>query len=133
MQNCVAPASRGRAGGAEHLVEVEERVHVDVGVVAGGLRAEGAVLGARARLGVDEALELDLGAAVGEAHPVGEGDEIGEGLEGQRGDGVDLGPGEPAPVVEQCPLGGGECGSGGHGGAGYLATPPRLTPGPALR
>src|SRR5438046_2905317 len=50
----------------DDVVEVEEGEHVDTGLEPGGLRAERAVLGARARLGVDEALELDLGPAVGE-------------------------------------------------------------------
>ena len=86
MQNCVAPGVARGVRGVEDLVEVEERVHVDVGVVAGRLRAERAVLGARARLGVDEALELDLGAAVREAHLVRERDEVGQLVERERGD-----------------------------------------------
>ena len=98
------------AGGVEHLVEVEEGIDVDVGGVAGRLRAERAVLGARARLRVDEALELHRGPAVLEAHAVGEGDEVGEVVEGERGHRVDLGPGQRAALVEQRGLGGGECG-----------------------
>ena len=70
--------------GSQHLVEVEERVDVDVGVEARRLRAERAVLGARARLAVDQALELDLGSAILEAHTVGERHERRKLVEGQR-------------------------------------------------
>ena len=80
-----------RVGGREHLVEVEERVHVDRGVEAHRLRAERAVFGARARFRVDEALELDRGTHVREAHAVRERDERGQVVERHRGDGVDLG------------------------------------------
>ena len=61
----------GGAGRGEHLVEVEERIDVDVGGVAGRLRAEGAVLGAGARLGVDQALELDRRRRSSRAAPGG--------------------------------------------------------------
>ena len=101
MQNCVAPASRRRTRRADHLVEVEEGVHVDVGLEPGRLRAERAVLGARARLGVDEALELDLGAAVREPHPVRERDEVGELVERERCDRRDLVAGEGPALLEQ--------------------------------
>ena len=59
----------------KHLVEVEERVHVDAGAEPHRLGAERAILGAGARLGVDEALELDLRSAPGHADLVGEGDQ----------------------------------------------------------
>ncbi len=64
------PGVARRPGGREDLVEVEERIDVDVGVEARRLRAERAVLRARPRLAVHEALELHLGPAVVEAHPV---------------------------------------------------------------
>ena len=89
------------AGGVEHLVELEERVDVDVGRVAARLRAERAVLRACARLGVDQALELDLGAAVREAHAVGERDEIGKLVEGDGRDREHLVARERAAFVEQ--------------------------------
>ena len=101
MQNCVAPASRVARRRFEHLVELEQRVHVDVGRVAGRLRAERAVLRARARLGVDEALELDLGAAVREPHAVGERDEVGELVERERGDREHLVARQRTTFVEQ--------------------------------
>ena len=41
---------------------------------------------------------------------MGEGDEVGELVEGERGDGVDLGPGERAALVEQGAFGVGEGG-----------------------
>ena len=47
------------------------------------LRTERAVLGARAGLRVDQALELDLGPAVREPHPVGQRHEVGELVEGE--------------------------------------------------
>ena len=105
MQNCVAPAVACGVRGVEHLVEVEERVDVDVGGVAARLRAEGAVFRARARLGVDQALELDLGAAVREPHAVGERDEVGELVERERRDREHLVAGERAAFFEQRVLG----------------------------
>ena len=80
-----------RARGREDFVEVEERVDVDLGVEACRLRAERAVFGARARLRVDQALELDLGTAVLEAHAVRERDEVGELVERLLRDGQHLG------------------------------------------
>ncbi len=68
----------------DDLVEVQERVHVDAGVEPGRLRAERTVLGAGARLGVDEALELDLGSAVREPDAVRERDEVRQLVERQR-------------------------------------------------
>ena len=106
MQNWVAPASRVACAAASDLVEVEERVHVDAGVEAHRLRAERAVLGARARLGVDQALELDLGAAVREPHLVGERDERRQLVEREVGDREHLVAGEAAALVEQRALGG---------------------------
>ncbi len=108
MQNCVAPASRVRVRGGEHLFEVEERVHVDGGVEAHRLRAERAVLRARTRLGVDEAFELDDRAHVREPHPVRERHERWQLVERERGDGVDLGARQRAPVFEQSTFGGDE-------------------------
>ncbi len=101
-----------RACRRDHLVEVEEREHVDTGLEPGRLRAEGAVLGARARLGVDEALELDLGTAVGESNPVRERDDIGQLLERQRRHRCDLVAGQGTALVEEGTSSGGE----GHAG-----------------
>ena len=115
MQNWVAPASRGRARGGEHLVEVEEGVHVDAGVEPHRLRAERAVFGARARLGVDEALELDLGPAPREAHLVRERDERGQLVERELGDRERFVAGERAALVEQGAFGGDERQSGHRG------------------
>ena len=42
---------------------------------------------------------------------MGERDDVGEVVEGQRGDGVDLVPGERAALLEQGDLGVGKCGS----------------------
>ena len=82
-------------------------VHVDVGVEPHRLRAERAVLGARARLGVDEALELDLGAAPGEADLVRERDQRRAARRaGARATGERLVAGEAAALVEQGAFGG---------------------------
>ncbi len=91
----------GRARRLEHLVELQERVHVDVGRVAGRLRAECAVLRARARLGVDQALELDLGPAVREPDPVRECHEVGQLVEWERGDRERLLARQRSTFVEQ--------------------------------
>ena len=116
-QALLGPADRdddaelGRAGVArgvrrgEDLVEVEERIDVDVGVEPRRLRAERAVFGARARLAVDQALELHLGTAVLEPHPVGEGDDRREIVEGEGRDRQHLVAGERAAFVEQGTLG----------------------------
>ena len=105
MQNWVAPASRVARAAASTSSSCEERVHVDVGRVAGRLRAERAVLRARARLGVDEALELDLGSAVREPHPVRERHEVGQLVERERGDREHLVARERSAFVEQRTLG----------------------------
>ena len=101
-----------RPGRRDDVIEVQEREHVDTGLEPGGLRAERAVLGARARLGVDEALELDLGPAVGESHAVRERDHVGQLLEGERRHRRDLVAGQWTALVEQGTRGGGE----GHAG-----------------
>ena len=83
MQNWVAPASRVRVRGREDLVDVEERIDVDARVVADRLRAERAVFRARARLGVDEALELHFGSAPRQPDLVRERDERRQLVEGE--------------------------------------------------
>ncbi len=108
MQNCVAPASRVAPCGGEDLVEVEERVNVDTRVVPDRLRAERAVFGARARLGVDQAFELDLGSAPREANFVGERDERRKLVEGKLRDGEGLVARESAALVEERTLSSGE-------------------------
>ena len=89
----------GRAGGVrggEDLVHREERIDVDAGLVTDGLRAERAVFGARTRLRVDEALELDLGTAPRQPHLVREGDERRQLVERQVRDGARFGVGSGA-------------------------------------
>ena len=108
MQNWVAPAARGGPGRLQHLVEVEEGIHLDAGVEVGRLRAEGAVLGAGPRLGVDEALQLHLRPAPGQPHPVGQRDQRRQLVEGEAGDGQGLVAGQGAALVEQGAFGGGE-------------------------
>ena len=103
----------GRARGVEDLVDVEEGEHVDAGVEPDRLRAERAVFGARARLGVDQALELHLGPAPRQAHLVGERDQRGQLVEREMGDRERFVPGEPAVFVEQGAFGGDER-QGGH-------------------
>ena len=73
MQNSEAPRAAVSSGGGEHLVGVEEGGGLDRGVEAGGLGAEVAVLGAAAGLGRQDALDLDLGTAPGQADLVGQG------------------------------------------------------------
>jgi hypothetical protein len=75
----------GRPGGPrrlEHIVEVEEGEDVDAGVEVGRLGAEGAVLGAGAGLGVDEALQLHVRATPSETDPMGQGDQGRQFVEG---------------------------------------------------
>ena len=122
MQNWVAPASRVASRGGEDLVDVEEREHVDAGVEPDRLGAERAVFGARARLGVDQALELHLGPAPRQAHLVGERDERGQLVEREVGDRERFVSGEPAVVVEQGAFGGDER----HGGHRGIVTAPRV-------
>jgi hypothetical protein len=105
-----------RACGGEHLVEIEERVDVDVGVEARRLRAERAVLGARTRLPVHQTLEFHLRAAVGEPDAMGERDERGELVEWQRRQREDLGARQHPLLFEQRALRAVEV---DHGSAGY--------------
>ena len=100
----------GLAGGGEDLVTVEEGRRLDRRVEARGLRAEVAVLGAAAGLGREDALDLDLGAAPGEAHLVGQRGEVHDGAVGQCGQRGELVAGQEAALVEEGPLG-----SGDHG------------------
>ena len=104
-----------RVRGVEDLVEVEEGVHVDAGVEPHRLRAERAVFGARARLGVDQALELDLGPAPREPHLVRERDQRRQLVEREVRDGERFVAGEAAALVEQGAFGGDErrCGHAG--------------------
>ena len=115
MQNWRGARVAGGARGGEDLVDVEEGEHVDAGVEPDRLGAERAVFRAGARLGVDQALELDLGPAPGQAHLVGEGDERGELVEREMGDRERFVAGEPAVVVEQGAFGGDERQSGHRG------------------
>ena len=91
--------------GPEHLVEVEEGIDVDVGVEARRLRTERAVLGARAGLAVDQALELDLGTAIFEPHAMGERYERRKFVERERCDRQHFVSSERAALVEQGTLG----------------------------
>ena len=90
-----------RARRVEDLVEIEEGVHVDAGAEAHRLRAERAVFGARARLGVDEALELDLGPAPRHPDLVRERDQRRQLVERQARDRERFVAGEAAALVEE--------------------------------
>ena len=105
----------GRARGADDVVEVEERVDVDLGLELRRLRAERAVFGARARLGVDQALELHLGPAPREADLMGERHEVGETVQRDGGSGTRLVTCECAAFDEERVLGVGERRFGSHG------------------
>ena len=70
----------GVAGGVEDGVEVHQGVGVDVGVVAGGLGAVGAVLGAAAGFDGEEDADLDLaGLVVAAVDLAGAGDQVEQG------------------------------------------------------
>ena len=99
----------------EDLVDVEEGEHVDAGVEAHRLRAERAVFGAGARLGVDEALELDLGPAPREPHLVGERDQRRQLVEREARDCERFLTGQVTVFVEQGAFGVDER-HRGHGG-----------------
>src|SRR6266542_3003657 len=90
-----------RARRRDDVVQVEEGVHVDAGLEPRRLRAERAVLGAGARLGVDEALELDLGTAVGETHAVRQRNQVGQPVEGKRRHRADFVARQRAALLEQ--------------------------------
>ncbi len=110
----------GRVRGREDLVGVEERVDVDARVVADRLRTERAIFGARTGLGVDEALELDLGSAPSQPDLVRERDERRQLVEGERGHCERFGAGELPALKEQCLFGGLEFGTlERHGAAAY--------------
>ena len=110
----------GRARRLDHLLEVQERVDVDTGVEPHRLRAEGAVLGAGAGLGVDQALELHLGTAVRETHPVRERDQVGELVERPGRDREHFVAGEGSMLVEEGPFSGGDR----HDGGAYFQAGP---------
>ena len=101
-------ARAGLAGRRQHLVGVEERRGLHLGVELGRLAAEVAVLGAAAGLGRQDALDLDLGTAPRQAHLVGERGERRHVGVGQRGQLGQLVGGQLAPLVEQRVAGGGE-------------------------
>ncbi len=107
--------ARGARGG-EDLLEIEERIDVDVGVEASRLRAERAVFRARTRLAVDQALQLDFGAAVRESHPVGERHQCRQLVEWDLRDLLHLVAGEHPVLVEQSARGMVDHGGGAHGG-----------------
>ena len=102
-------ASRSRGPRRRHhLLEVEERVDVDVGVKACRLGAERAVLGACTRLGVDEALQLDGRAAVRQPDLVSERHQIRQDLEGEAGDRRDVLTVESLASIDEPGLGSGQ-------------------------
>ena len=67
-----------------------------------------AVLGAAPRLGRQDALDLDLGAAPGQADLVGQGGQVHDGAVGQGGQGGELARVEQAALVEEGRLGAGD-------------------------
>ena len=91
----------GLAGGGEDLGRIEEGRGLDRRVEARGLRAEVAVLGAAARLGRQDALDLDLGPAPGQPDLVRQGGEVHDGTVGQRGQGGELVGRQEAALVEE--------------------------------
>ena len=109
--------ARGARGACrlEDLVEVEEGEHIDAGVETHRLRAERAVFRARARLGVDQAFELDLGPAPREPYLVREPDERRQVVEGEVRDRERFVASEAATFLEQGAFGGDErrCGHRG--------------------
>ena len=87
MQNSDAPSARRLGRRGQHLVGVEEGRGLHLGVELGRLAAEVAVLGTPAGLGRQDALDLDLGPAPGQAHLVGQ---AGQGRDRRVGKGGQL-------------------------------------------
>ncbi len=100
--------SGGLTGGGEDLARIEKRGGLDGRVEARRLRAEVAVLGASARLGGEDALDLDFGAAPGEAHLMRQGRQGHDGAVGQRGQRGQLVTAQEAALVEECRLDSGD-------------------------
>src|SRR5205823_6343837 len=90
----------GLLGGTEDLVEVQERCCFHWCVEPSRLGAEVAVLGAAAGLGRQDALDLDLGPAPGEAYLVGQRGQRGHCVVAQLGEGRQLPDGERPSFLE---------------------------------
>ena len=101
MQNSEAPRRGRLLGRGQHLVGVEERRGLHRRVELGRLAAEVAVLGAAAGLGRQDALDLDLGPAPGQAHLVGQGGRATAPASAAGRPGGQLVGGELPPLVEQ--------------------------------
>ena len=79
MQKRVAPAALRGARGGDDVRDVEHRLVVDAGVIARGLRAVGAVLGAAAGLDRDQRRQLHrVGRVMRAMHVLRAEQEIGE-------------------------------------------------------
>ena len=95
------PHRRGLRRRPSDLVVSEKREGLDGRFELGRLGAEVAVLGAAAGLGRQDALDLDLGAAPGQANGMGEGGEIVHLVVGERSQLGDVGENQRATVIEQ--------------------------------
>ncbi|MDQ0865135.1 hypothetical protein QF036_002716 [Arthrobacter globiformis] len=104
MQNSVAPGGRGFLRGLDQFGDVEPDA-ADGGVEQAGLAAEVAVLRAAAGLDGDDALHLDVFAAVPEPDLVGKLQGRGKGLVREAEDFLELRLAEPDAVLEDLPAG----------------------------
>ena len=104
MQNSEAPRAAVSRAAARTSAVSRKGVALTGRVEARGLRTEVAVLGAAARLGGQDALDLDLGPAPGQANLVGQCGQVHDGTVGQCGQSGELVGRQEASFVEQCGL-----------------------------